>query len=213
MIYACGTVRKGGRKGLPEGIKDTLTRGQSDWRVSKDGIVYIKWKDRKGVHFLSNHADPSNFLNVNRKQKDGSLKEIPCPVIVVYYNRHMGYVVKLDMLKSIYEIGRKSKKCWHRIFWCMVDVAIVNSYIIFKYRAGDSAGISLKSFRIAVVLGLLRAQENCPKRGRPIAKVNNSFKVHVPYEIRYDSCNHMPIHGTSKRCALCGEKSETHRTK
>lgn len=111
MIYACETVRRG-RKDLSKDIKDNdnLDTGESDWRLSKDGIVYIKWKDRKAIHFLSSHSDPSNSLYVNRIQKDGTLKQIPCPLTVADYNRHMGNVDKFDMLKSVYEIDKKSKK-------------------------------------------------------------------------------------------------------
>ena len=41
-------------------------------------------------------------------------------------------VDKADMLKSLYEIDRKSPEWWHRIFFHLLDVALVNSYIIYK---------------------------------------------------------------------------------
>ncbi|KAF2893333.1 hypothetical protein ILUMI_12840 [Ignelater luminosus] len=45
------------------------------------------------------------------KEDDGiSIKEIPCPKLVKDYNQYMGGVDKVNMLKSIYEVTRKSKK-------------------------------------------------------------------------------------------------------
>ncbi|KAJ8939888.1 hypothetical protein NQ318_023228 [Aromia moschata] len=62
MIYACGTVRKG-RKNLPVDFADDkqLKRGESDWRVSLDGLVCLKWMDNRPVYFLANYLDPSKM--------------------------------------------------------------------------------------------------------------------------------------------------------
>lgn len=212
FIYACGTVRRA-RKELPNDLRDdkALSRGEFDWRVSKDGLVYVKWKDRKAVHLLANYSDPSISSKVNRKQHDGTTKEFACPLVVVNYNENMGFVDKLDMIKSTYEIDRKSKKWWQRIFWYCVDMAVVNSYIIFKNRSNGSATLTQKEFRLSVAVGLVGAdRNNTPKKGRPTM---HFYKVNVPPEVRYDSCSHMPLHCSSRRCALCTAKSETHRTR
>ncbi|XP_071057540.1 piggyBac transposable element-derived protein 5-like [Onthophagus taurus] len=120
MIYACGTVKRG-RRDLPPSITNDkdLRRGKSDYRVSLDGIVYVKWKDTKAVNFLCNHMNSTEQSHTTRKQKDGTLQEIACPKLVVSY--------RFDMLKSLYEIDRKSKKWWHRIFWYLLDAAVVNA--------------------------------------------------------------------------------------
>ncbi|KAJ8939918.1 hypothetical protein NQ314_010942 [Rhamnusium bicolor] len=124
MIYESGTI-KHHRKDLPNDARDdkTMKRGESDCRVSKDGLVFLKWMDRKAVHFLSNYLDPT------------------------------------------------------------------------------------------VSLGLIGANENISKRGRPSSTPLNPFKVAVPQEIRFDSCAHMPVHGTSRRCAHCSTTALPHRTR
>lgn len=176
----------------------------------------MKWMDRKAVHFLTNYADPTVIAGANRKNKDGTVEMIDCPLLVRDYNKNMGFVDKLDMLKAIYELNRKSKKWWHRIFWYLLDISLVNSYIIFKERSNtlQSATLKLKDFRIAVCTGLIGADESLPQRGRPLSlNSQNHFKVTVPQEIRYDSCAHMPVHGTSRRCAQCSTTSLPHRTR
>lgn len=193
-----------------------LKRGQSDWKVSKDGIVYLKWMDRKGVLFLSNYHDPSESQTTSRRRKDGSLEEVSCPTLVKDYNANMGFVDKMDMLKSIYEIDRKSKKWWHRIFWYFVDVSLINSFIIFKDRS-KTCSLKLKSFRLAVVNGLIGAMPDMPKRGRKRDTsgnlVSNNFKPTVPLEIRYDKCAHMPVHTNPRRCALCSTRDKPHKSR
>lgn len=177
-------------------------------KISRDGLVFIQWKAKRAVHFLANHSDPTISQTISRKEKDGSSKEIDCP-LVFNYNQHMGYVDKLDMLKSTYEIDRKSKKWWHRIVWYFIDMAVVNAYTIFKARS-DGQVLPLKLFRIAVVNGLIGAKEHGSKMGRLRIP---TYKLTVPPEIRFDSCSHMPVHGTSRRCAMCTERSESHRTR
>ena len=130
-ILACGTVRKD-RKYLPKLKKKEkeMSVGDSEFRSSYNGVSWLKWIENKPVHFLSNFHDASKISQANRRQKDGSLKEVTRPQIVVDYNDFMGCVDKADMLKSYYEINRKSKKWWKRIFWHIVDVALMNSFII-----------------------------------------------------------------------------------
>lgn len=213
-IYACGTIRKN-RKELPTDLKidKLLKRGESDWRITDDGISCLKWIDKRTVLMASNFHRPDLTETVMRKKKNGEKEEISCPVIIKDYNANMGFVDKADMLKSTYEIDRKSKKWWHRIMWHFVDVSVVNSYIIYNERIG-SKSMDLKTFRLSVALGLVGADPELPRRGRPSGEPSVSrFKPNVPFEIRWDKVAHMPVHSTSRRCALCSSKEEQHRTK
>jgi hypothetical protein len=143
---------------MPKNVNDDkiMERGDSDWRVSTCGLTLLKWKDRKAVFFLSNFHDLSIVETISRKNKDGSQTEIACSLLVKDYNRNMGFVDKMDMLKSLYEIDRKSKKWWHRILFHFIDMALVNSFIIYKDRSSEKIE-SLKHFRLSVMMGLIGA--------------------------------------------------------
>ena len=65
----------------------------------------------------------------------------------------MGGVDKHDMLRQIYGINRKSVKWWHRLFFCLLVMAVVNAFII--YRESTGSPLSLLDFRCEVGLGLL----------------------------------------------------------
>lgn len=51
-IYACGATRKR-RKLEPKDLKDdkVLKRGDIDWRITKEGKLYLKWIGTKSVRF------------------------------------------------------------------------------------------------------------------------------------------------------------------
>nr|CAI5825983.1 unnamed protein product [Callosobruchus analis] len=185
-IYSCGTARKD-RKWFPKDFVDdkNLKRGDFDWKVTETGILALKWKHNKAVHFLSNFHNPDDVESISRKQKDGSRIKYKCIKLVKDYNKHMGYVDRNDMYKSCYEINRKSKQWGHIIFWSFVDLTVVNAYIIFKEKSSTlGKTLSLKQFRIAVVNGLIGADPETPQRGRKF----------IEPVIRKYTYAHMPVH-------------------
>ena len=98
--------------------------------MDNNGISCIKWMDTKAVTIVSNMHDPSENLEINRKNKDGSTQLVEAPKMVKHYMQHMGCVDKADMLKSLYELDRKSTKWRHQIFFHLMDVTLVNSMIL-----------------------------------------------------------------------------------
>ena len=54
------------------------------------------------------------------------------PEVVHDYNKHMLGVDKLDQLASYYSFLHKSVKWWRKVFFWAMEVAVVNSYIIYK---------------------------------------------------------------------------------
>ncbi|KAJ8970745.1 hypothetical protein NQ314_001045 [Rhamnusium bicolor] len=191
-----------------------MKRGDSNWRMSEDGVLALQWMDKKLILFLSNFHNPEEKGTVKRKQKDGTSEEINCEQLVRDYNRYMGFVDKSDMLKFCYELDRKSKKWWHRIFFHFVDFTLVNSFIFKNLTTGT--GMSLKEFKIAVATGLIGADPQIPKLGRRSVdkpSTSNKFKIQVPLEIRTDKAAHMPQRGSKVRCTHCSTKAVPHRTR
>ena len=175
-------------------------------------MAATKWIDKKPVQFLSNHHDPSVISEVNRRQKDGTLKVVACPKMAKDYNSHMGFVDKADMLKSFYEISRKSKKWWHRIFWHFVDVSIVS---LFTNSCSLIKKVSLKNFRLSVADHLIEVPILSKQRGRPSLKpLLIRQKPKVPDGARTGKVAHLPgIRNSRRRCAHCSTKAIEKRTK
>lgn len=189
-----------------------MSPGDSEFRTSFTGLRWLKWIHKKPVFFLSNYHDPSVITGVNRRQKDGSLKMVSCPLVAKDYNMHMGCVDKADMLKSFYEISRKSKKWWHRIFWHSVDVTTVNSCIIYKLLFPEK-NVLLKDFRLSVVDRLIGAS-NPPKKGRPSLNSSLKAKWKVTSAVKTTQLLHIPcVLKSRRRCTHCSTKVHESRTK
>ena len=116
-INAFGTIRSN-RKGLPIDLKNDkeMERGDVDYRISSDGLMVVKWMDYRSVLVVSNfHA--TNIMSVDRKEKDGSRKAVPCLIAIKDYNAFIRGVDKVAILAALYGLSRKSKKWWHRLFF------------------------------------------------------------------------------------------------
>ena len=117
QIYLCGTVRSN-RQGIPRDIALTtqqvkrLRQGESVFR-RKGNLVVTVWKDKKPVYFLSTQSNPVGDDRVNRRQRDGTIVEVPSVPVVKSYNNNMGAVDLSNQLQGYLMSGRKSKKCWH----------------------------------------------------------------------------------------------------
>ncbi|XP_043283530.1 piggyBac transposable element-derived protein 4-like [Venturia canescens] len=212
-IFACGTVRKD-RKDLPKNHKPDkdMKRGDCEYKTSPDGLVWLKWMDKKAVYFLSNFHDPLEMVTVKRKEKDGSSTSIRCSKIVRDYNQHMGYVDNADQLKSTYARDRKSKKWWQRIFWHLMDTAVVNAYILY-IEQGNRDNLNLKTFRLGLVNALVGASIECKKGRHSKPQARGGRKPQVSINKRQAESKHMPLYDSNrKRCAHCSTKNVEQRS-
>ena len=54
------------------------------------------------------------------------------PVVVYKYNHSMNGVDRADQYTVYYSFIRRSVKWWRKVFFWMLEVATVNSYILYK---------------------------------------------------------------------------------
>lgn len=208
-ILACGTIRSN-KKGLPKNLiadKD-LQRGSYDYRCSSLGISVYKWKDNKVVYLASNFHG-SEEVTVSRTQKDGQKIDVLAPSVVRDYNNFMGGVDHADRLRAVYGLDRRSKKWWQRIFWGLIDMAFVNSYVIFS---DIREKIPLLEYRRGIALGLM-AQQKCKTVKRrsqdvphqPQCKKRRGVSYSVSADVRLGNRGAHWIKFTDRRgrCEVC----------
>ena len=82
-------------------------------------------------------------------------------VAVKDYNSYMGGVNTADRLRALYCIDRKSPKWWHRLFWGLLDIAFVNSYVIHGLIMEQT---TVKDFRRSVTQDLMTMKGASQKR-------------------------------------------------
>ena len=78
----------------------------------------------------------------------------------------MSGVNENDQLQGYYAVRTKSTKCYKYIFWFLFDVAIVNSFILYK-RVPTVGKKSLKEFRVELAKQLIGSYSSRKYCGRP----------------------------------------------
>ena len=211
-IFACGTIRSN-RKYLPSNLTTdkVMNRGDFDYRVSSQEIVYFKWKDNKPVHIISNFHKTEK-TKLLRRQRDGSRVEFPCPTAVKDYNAYMGGVDKADMLCSIYGLSRKSKKWWHRILFGALGRTLCNAYVVYKKHIDPS--MNSLEFHCSIAQSLITLSKP-PKVGQPLstpshgsATKRRKVSYSVPDSIRLQNIGVHCVTFVSERgrCEVCSKK-------
>lgn len=203
---ACGTTRKD-RRGFPVELKDTnwekkAKRGDVRW-LRDQGVLYLQWKDRRVVNMMSTAHTANKFVLSKRRKKVGnSWTEISVkkPMLIHEYNKGMLGVDKSDQLIGSYDVLMKSVRWWKTLFFHSIDIAVVNSFILFEeYRRqhpeipelSRSAYFDQFSFRLELIEQLLGYDERLPGPAVHPVPTRNAPQAqkHQPKKIeRYRNC-------------------------
>lgn len=191
---ATGTIRENRTQKCP--IKsakelEKLGRGAYDFRFdSKNEIMIVKWNDNKCVSLATNFDTILPLSSVQRWNREKKERvAVSQPRAIFNYNKNMGGVDQHDWLLEKYSIAIRGKK-W---YWCLVtriiDMAVVNSYLLYKQVQGRNA-ISLKDFRRQIAVTYLKLGHGVRvMRGRPLSLPSTSGVQSVSHA-RYDNIGH-----------------------
>lgn len=191
------------RKNTPKFPKMKLQRGETRFRINNHNSTASNWQDCKEVNVLSNCHGPE-VVKIKRKMKNGDLEEFDCPMITKTYNEIMGGVDLSDQKMQVYDLGRKSKKWWKKVFIRLLMSAVVNSWIVFKEFHQNMHKLELKNFIVPL------AEDLC-LHGKKITQRSRKVAVGRPCSIARDpSEHHLAKCTTRRRCAECSKtKKET----
>ncbi|XP_068209199.1 piggyBac transposable element-derived protein 4-like [Palaemon carinicauda] len=183
------------RKNLPK-LDVKLQRGESEMYVCNEGILVVSWQDTKFVTILSN-CHNTEIGVTQRKIKDGTKKDLQCPEAFIFYNDHMGGVDLGDQMITLYDLDRKSKKWWIKVFFRLLMTAVYNAHVI--HNEINHKKRPFIDFLVTLAESLIEeGRENLPQRrvrslGRP-SKTSKELK----------NVDHMPVHEEScRRCIRC----------
>jgi hypothetical protein len=142
-IYATGTVRSN-RIGLPSYLKNTKAwrrcdQGHIEWAMHESRCLScMMWKDKRPVLLISTHANPIGFPCMPHDEvprRNGPVREkIPTSPMLIEYTTFMRGVDVADQLRASYSSQSRSHKWWHRIFFALLDITEVNTYIMYLDR-------------------------------------------------------------------------------
>ncbi|XP_049809183.1 piggyBac transposable element-derived protein 3-like [Schistocerca nitens] len=207
-IQSLGTVRSNRVRGciLPkEAAMKKNGQGSMEEKIATvDGVQLsvVSWFDNKVVNTLSTYVGckpEGEIKRLFRKEKEH--KMVPCPHSVMIYNDYIGGVDLLDSMLGYYRIQIRSKKWYLNIFFHLVDLACVNSWLLWRRRNMDY--MPLVDFKVAVAEALCKTGKSLSKkRGRPSNELQKQLDCNkkrgptadLPQrQVRLDGIDHMPI--------------------
>jgi len=210
-IPATGTAAEN-RRGFPQSMKGgkqwarRVERGSMRW--ARDGVCLAQqWKDSRPVTILTSIERADEFVRVSRKIKENGRwqnhDDIKQPKSIDSYNNFMNGVDRSDQLIAKNNSLQKCMRWWKVLFFHMIDIAVVNSYILFQLHRMEhpedeslkrNRKFSIAEFREELVRQLLGLQEyDQPPVHKPPKKELGSYET-----------LHIPIFGNTKRnCKVC----------
>jgi len=113
------------------------------------------------------------------------------PQIVIDYNHHMGYVDKGDRMANSYFISRCTFKWMKKLFFHLLNLSILNSYILHFHFSCGRKKMSHRDFRYTFVRNMLAHAGPEQRVPRPLGRPPN-VESHIT-RLEVSSSKHWPI--------------------
>ena len=178
--YLCGTTRSR-RREFPKSLASaTLQPGESLKWTNDEGVMLLKWRDKRDVFMVAtNDAGLDEVKLVRRRNVE---VDLPVPTCVKRYNGLMGGVDMLDQLRAYYSVGRSGKRWWKYIFWGLLNIGIINAYILWKmanqHLPAHTRATSLKVWKLRLIHDMVDSYETT-RVARRTPAVDNLVVDHV----------------------------------
>lgn len=121
----------------------------------------------------------------------------------------MGGVDLMDSLVGLYRHTLRHKRWYFRIFHHILNVAVINSWILWKMDP-ENESLDLLEFKSSVSTSLIYqgSSDSSKKRGRPSLSfqepaVKKRVRIQAATELRRDGSNHYPAKTEGKYAAKC----------
>ena len=91
----------------------------------------VQWLDKCVISLLTTlHQDTTVVVERRSRHAEGGREVVQKPMVIVEYNKYMGGVDCADQLLCYCGFGHRTIRWWRRAFFIIVDMAVVNSYIL-----------------------------------------------------------------------------------
>ncbi|KAJ8874747.1 hypothetical protein PR048_025613, partial [Dryococelus australis] len=147
------------------------------------GEQHFCWMDNKAVNIGYNFHG-SETTTVTQTVKDGSKVEVKCPVAVSDYNKYMG----------------GAGKWWQWLFLGLVDIAFVNSFVIYNALLEPVGVLEFRSVvqgHVCQIVVAASRKITLTSTRKFVEKKVRLFCEHWPRFIEkrsYSQCSHCKVH-------------------
>jgi transposase IS4-like protein len=210
-IRMCGSVRSN-RKGLPKiDSKAIKSLRQGEWIQRQSGdMTFTMWKDQQTMKLLYNHVSPNSVSSLNRWSDEGERISIGCPQAIHDYFYHARSVDVINQLHYNYLIGRKSRRCWPRLAWWLLDMCIINAFKLWSIGQLHPSQLDFREQLMHELITQLPAEQRPREHGAALksahALASEHFIIHADTERDCKVCSHQPHDRKLTRlvCDACG---------
>jgi len=164
-------------------------------------LTAVGWKDKRDVRLLTNIYVPpreGNYFDEHRN--------VIKPAIVADYNRHMGHVDNTDRMANSYTASCQTWKWTKKLFFHLLDLAIVNSYLLLSSCGGKK--ISHRDFRLTLIREMLAHSGYEPRPSMPVGRPAQTSTNIGRLDTHHNK--HQPARNpTQQRCRMCFTRGVT----
>ena len=150
---------------MPKDLRPkTLRVKHGDIQVRTGGnLTAVVWRGRRDLCLLTNIHDPSREGNY-RDEHGNAIK----PAIVADYNCHMEHVDNADRMANSYTASHQTWKWTKKLFFHLLDLGILNSYILLSSCGGKKA--SHRGFLLTLIREMLARAGHEPRPSTPVGR-------------------------------------------
>lgn len=128
-VLLTGTVMTS-RKNMPQQLKKKMKKGDVAAYRQGNSYMALAWHDKCQVTVVSSAHNPAT-KQVTRQAR-GQTLTLDKPIVICDYTDNMGAVDRADHYIASYSFTRKSIKWWRKLFFWILEVSIVNSFLLMK---------------------------------------------------------------------------------
>lgn len=198
-VHLTGTIQRN-RQGLPTELKKAKKMATHEVvAFATNSMLALCWQDKRQVVALSTYHD-ATVETYQRKSRGGQVIDVVKPTVIIDYNKQMGGVDRADQLCTSYNFARKSVKWWRKLFFWLLETAIVNSYILFNKQRSRGEQLTHLKYRRQLIMQLVGDVRNRQRRrGRPSTRDKAERLNKKPHFLDQDGAKH-------KDCAVCSRR-------
>ncbi|KAL8579513.1 hypothetical protein ACOMHN_025466 [Nucella lapillus] len=101
-------------------------------KKQKGGLYAVAWCEKKRKVCVLSTANNIDNTEITRPGKRGQpAQTYSKPVAIQQYTDHFNAVDKNDQM-SYYGTANKVRKFWKYIFWFIVDISVINAFVLYK---------------------------------------------------------------------------------
>ncbi|KFM60345.1 PiggyBac transposable element-derived protein 2, partial [Stegodyphus mimosarum] len=197
---ASGTIRENRTEKCPIMDDKKMSKKERGFYDSKfdttNEILVVKWKDNKCVSLATNFDTIMPLSSVQRWSVEKKEKvKVNQPHAISSYTSFMGGVDLHDWLLEKHSIAIRGKKWYFCLITRMIDMAVVNAYLIYK-RIHRS--MSIKDFRRYIAVTYLKkGADSKAILGRPVQR-RITCRSNVLPDIKFDKIQHVIVSSAVK---------------